>query len=195
MYKINLLPPELLPEPPAKKPLAPKGLLVGVSVLGLLYIGLALALYYTEAQIGDKKRALAGLDTKIQEVEALQKKAAWLEARLSAWQGLLASRRESSALLDTLQLNLPVEMWLTRVEVSGPAEQAAEGKPQERADRMVIEGGSRSVAAVGVYVNRLSKSSYLRRVVLQEVKEVRQAGEAPILVFSIEAVLREGSVN
>jgi len=195
MYKINLLPPELLPEPPARKPFVPKSLLAGVCILGLVYIGLTLALYYTEARIEDNRRALGGLDAKIQEVEVLQNEAAKLETRLSAWQGLLAGRRESTALLNTLQASLPVEMWLTRVEALGPSEQAAEGNPQEGAERLVIEGGSRSLAAVGVYVNRLSGSPYLRRVVFKEVKEVKRAGEAPILVFSIEAVLKEGGVK
>ncbi|MEW6574405.1 MAG: PilN domain-containing protein [Bacillota bacterium] len=203
MYKVNLLPPELLHEPegPSRKPVAPWSLLAAFCLLGLIYIGFALGTYFIKAQADHKQRLLAALEPKIQEVEVLQSKAARLRASLYAWQDLISSRRAYYTLINDFHLNLPVDMWLTRVEILGLEPQAqtqgAPNQPQSppQATRVIIVGGTGSLASVGVYINRLSQLPYFKSVVLKEIKEIRTAGEERVTVFTIEAALKEGRLN
>jgi hypothetical protein len=57
---------------------------------------------------------------------------------------------------------------------------------------VVIEGGTGSLASVGVYINKLCCLPYFTNVALKEVREIRAAGQPGAVVFSIEAGLKEG---
>lgn len=206
MYKVNLLPQELLAGAGgAQRNISlRKILLVTAGFLIALYIILALCLFIGRWQVDTRRKSLSALEPRIQQVDSLRNKAVILKARAAAWQNILSKRRTYRSLLEDFNSRLPVDMWLTRVEISRPEQQTSLGAtpvaPQPQAvpqaipqpTRVVIEGGTSSLASVGVYVNNLGKLPYFKNVALKDVKEVTTTAPERVTVFTIEASLGEG---
>lgn len=211
MYKVNLLPPELVLESERyQRRVRPLALLIILGTVGcLVYTAFVFWFFLSRAQLEEKRQALVALEPQIQQVEALRNRAVALQARTAAWQEVLAQRRTYHPVLADLQRFLPADMWLTRVEIARPEPQASENASQQGAvenqqaqvppspafpnpTRVVIEGGTGSFASVGVYINKLCRLPYFTNVALKEVQEVKTAGQPGATVFIIEARLREG---
>ncbi|RPF49229.1 type IV pilus assembly protein PilN [Thermodesulfitimonas autotrophica] len=207
MYKVNLLPPELVATEPGVSRRSPlyNLLVFCVGGLCLLYVAFLLYLFFSQLQVQQKQKALAALEPQIQQVERLQQQSQALRDRAMVWEGILKERREYYPLLVDLQRVLPVDMWLTRIELgaqpqapgglpAAPAQPQASGgapPPLQPAippapNRLVIEGGTRSLSSVGVYINNLCRLPYLQKVTLREVTTV---GQDHVTTFTIEAVL------
>lgn len=198
MYKVNLLPPELLAigEPGLRRrsPLY-NLLLLAAGGLCLLYLAFLTYLFVGQVQIEAKRKALAALEPQIQQVERLQQQTQILRTRAAVWGELIRRRREYYPLLADLQRVLPVDMWLTRVALLPEQPQPPETtlpKPTTELrvpplpNLLVVEGGTHSLASVGVYVNNLCQLPHFKRVALKEVKRV---GQEQVTTFTIEAVL------
>ncbi|MDI6631102.1 MAG: PilN domain-containing protein [Bacillota bacterium] len=211
MYRVNLLPPELVFESERSQRRArPLGLLIMLGTIGcLVYTAFVFWFFLSRAQLEEKRQALAALEPQIQQVEALQNRAVMLRARTAAWQEVLAERRTHHPVLTDLQRFLPADMWLTRVEIARPEPQVSGSASQQgavenqqaqappppafpRPTRVVIEGGTGSLASVGVYINKLCRLPYFTNVALKEVREIKTAGQPGATVFTIEAGLKEG---
>lgn len=207
MYKVNLLPPELVATEPGGSRRSPlyNLLIFCAGGLCLLYVVFLLYLFFSQLQVQQKQKALAAFEPQIQRVESLQRQSQLLRSRAMVWEGILKERREYYPLLVDLQRVLPVDMWLTRIEL-GAQPQAASGLPAAPAqpqapggtspplqpavppapNRLVIEGGTRSLPSVGVYINNLCRLPYFQKVTLREVTTV---GQDHVTTFTIEAVL------
>lgn len=208
MYKVNLLPPELVAAEPGLHRRSPlyNLLVFCVGGLCLLYVTFLLYLFFSQLQVQQKQKALAALEPQIQQVEKLQQQSQALRDRAMVWEGILKERREYYPLLVDLQRVLPVDMWLTRIELARVEPQAPGGLPAAPAqpqasggappplqpavppvpNRLVIEGGTRSLSSVGVYINNLCRLPYFQKVTLREVTTV---GQDHVTTFTIEAVL------
>jgi len=206
MYKVNLLPVELLTETEGvPRKIQPRVILVAFAgFLCLLYAIFGVYLFIGRAQVEQKRHALAALEPQIQRVEALQNEAVTLKARAAVWQKIISDRRTYYLLLADFQYSLPVDMWLTGVEIFQPEPQtppgAAPNPPQPQAapqalpqpTRVTVEGGTNSLASVGVYLNNLCRLPYFKSVTLKELKEIKTGGQERVTVFTIEAALKEG---
>lgn len=187
MYKVNLLPPELLTaefsETPRRSPVI--GIFVcTVGLLCLLYVALAFYTFNTRVQVNEINNLLIALEPEILQVETLQSRTEFLKSRAAAWRRITEERRTYYPVLTDLHRVLPVDMWLTSVAI---AQQEAGGPVQA-----VIQGGTGSLASVGVYVNNLSRLSYLNSVALIELKQVKNEGKEPVTVFTVKADMRKG---
>lgn len=181
MYKINLLPQELLAEAAGKKRdvLLP-GIIIFFGVLLAVYIGLAANIYIGQRQINEKKAAYKDLVPQIKRVEELQSQTARDKAQLAVLEKTDTERRHYYSVLAQVNSVLPVDMWLTRflVSRSGPSEKEPDklqAEDLQKPTRLVIEGVTGSLSSVGVYLNKLQELSYFEKVTLKEVKEVEVA--------------------
>jgi Tfp pilus assembly protein PilN len=168
-------------------------LLYGIFVVYLYLYGPWLA--------GEKERALEQFGTDIKKAEALRSSASVFKTRAAVWEDLLADRRSPYGLFNDLGRLMPVDMWLTRVAVGMPETLSSPGvepgRPQNSAPaapiltplKVVIEGGTNSLASVGVYSSKLSELPDFRNVTLKTVQE--STGQPPVSVFVIEAELAE----
>ncbi|MGQ9513020.1 PilN domain-containing protein [Thermodesulfitimonas sp.] len=210
MYRVNLLPPELVATEPGAYRRSPlyNLLIFCIGGLCLLYVAFLLYLFFSQLQVQQKQKALAALEPQIRQVETLQRQSQTLKNRALVWEDILKERREYYPLLVDLQRVLPVDMWVTRVELTRTEPQAAGGPPAAAAqpqasggtppaapvrpavppapNRLVIEGGTRSFSSVGVYINNLCRLPYFQKVTL---REVTTAGQDYATIFTIEAVL------
>ncbi|MEW6182938.1 MAG: hypothetical protein AB1500_07145 [Bacillota bacterium] len=223
MYRINLLPQELLADAAGKKRdvLLP-GAIVLSGVLLTAYIILAVYNYIGYLHVNEKKTALQNLEPQIKHVESLESQTAKDKEQLGVLAGADSERRHYYSVLESVYSKLPVDMWLTRFTVSclAPSEktsgkQSDELKPEDfqKPTQLVIQGGTGSLASVGVYLNKLLEFPYLKTVTLKEVREIEVTPEQPsptvqpegdrpavqqaaenvrVTVFTIEAVLAEG---
>lgn len=198
MYKINLLPQELLADTDATTPKSPVvEIVIFLGILAVIYVALSAYIFVCRSQINQKRMALKDLEPQIQRVEALQSKTAILKARLDVLHRTVSEQRQYYPVFKDINANLPEDMWLTRVSISLPeASDKSSEKLQvlnlQEPTQVLIEGGTNSLASVGVYVNKLAKLGYFKQVVLKEVKEVELADGWGVTVFTIEARLVEG---
>ncbi|MEW6447048.1 MAG: PilN domain-containing protein [Bacillota bacterium] len=185
MYKVNLLPPELVSRAElGEAPRRPPVIVVFVCVAGLLclvYIGFAFYIYSARAKVTEIKHELAALEPEIQQVEALQSKTALLKNRAAAWRQITENRKTYYHFFKDLNRLLPVDMWLMSVDMAQPKV----GDPVH----VVIEGATGSLASVGVYINNLSGLPYLNGVTL---KELKQETPVAVTVFTVDAYISDG---
>ena len=201
MTKINLLPAEILSKfEGAPHRSVPLRIPIAFAVLfSFLYLLFVLYLYLVGPQlIKAKERALEVNKSQFQQVEALRDRAAVLNTRASAWQDVLSNRRSYRFFFKDLQRCLPVDMWLTEVKVStedqaAPQESGqSQTEPQESLQSVpeptcvLIRGGTRSLASVGVYYNKLCALPYFKNLELKVVEE-KGFGPSRATVFLIEA--------
>jgi Tfp pilus assembly protein PilN len=192
VYKVNLLPPELTVEErrPSLTERLPAVAWYAVAVVVVLGYSAFLFTYFI-AQ-GDLERKQAALERLAPEVAAAQALAADLksaEARLVAWREVLINREDWVYLLEEVGAKLPAEVWFTALSIvpglpeqTGTAaetaallEQAggegAEAAFQPPVYTMQIEGGSRTLPAVGVFVHHLQRMPQFSSVTLREIRE------------------------
>lgn len=206
LYRVNLLPPELAPGPYIER-----RRLVYIIILtlacGLAGLGVGFfyfQLYVLQHELEATQAEFPALQETVTRVEALRTERQKLEKTSKTWESLLATHTPWRPVLDELARHLPVDMWLTKVEITYEAALAPpkpvtpEGKqppgPQtplpkeEPPNTLVLEGASRSVASLGVYVRKLSNLPFFSQVSLNEFRE--QADET--LSFKITCKLKSG---
>ncbi|HBC93525.1 MAG TPA: hypothetical protein DCZ10_11695, partial [Pelotomaculum sp.] len=129
---------------------------------------------------------------------------------------LLNARQARFPLLEDLSYNMPVDLWLENVNMSyvAPAQTtadkstgAAQGQPaaqpqsqgQADADKkepvappvpnnLILEGYSRTVPSIGIFMNSLYRMPYFSSVLLNELKTDENSGN---IKFKLTAVLKE----
>jgi len=215
MYKINLLPTELQRD----LSLDVKGLVRRVSItitLILLLFGYGVFLfmgYLTQKEINDTEKYLNQISSTVKKVEGIKAQRVKNEESTKKFKELLNARLTRFPLLEDLSYNMPVDLWLDNVDMSyvapanasGGATQGQTAAPpqaqgQAAADKKVpvsppvpntltIEGYSRTVPSVGIFMNNLYRMPYFSSVVLNELKTDEKSGSVK---FKLTAVLKEG---
>jgi Fimbrial assembly protein (PilN). len=136
LYKINLLPPELLPGPYIQG----KRLFViaGInSFFGALLIGGGIFFLQTsqiKAELLSGQAELASLKEKSKSVNGMRTQRFELEKKTAVLEGLLLQRGAYRPVLDGIARCVPVDVWLTGINVQ-------ESNVTEIAQVMVIKGG------------------------------------------------------
>jgi hypothetical protein len=206
VYKINLLPVEL------QKDLSidVKGLVRRVTVTvivilllfgygAFLYLG-----YLTKKEITDTEKYLSQISAAVKRVEGIKAQRVKDEESTKLYKGLLSTRQTRFPMLEDISYNMPVDLWLEKVDMSyvAPKEEGKDGKPAQAANgdkketaappvpnNLIIEGYSRTVPSIGVFMNNLYRMPYFSSVILNELNTDEKSGN---IKFKLTAVLKEG---
>lgn len=204
MYKINLLPPELLPGTYIQG----KRLFViaGITLFfGALLIGggiFFLQAAQIKAELLAGQAELAALKEKSESVAEMRAQRFELEKKTAVLEGLLQQRGAYRPILDGIARCVPVDVWLTGIDVqesketespqqAGTAPAVRKSSPAAPAPVMVIKGASRSVPSIGVCVCKLLELPFFSAARLDEFKEQ----EDGTLAFTITCNLRMGGAR
>lgn len=109
---------------------------------------------------------------------------------LQNFQYLLEKRQAWLPLLESLDAALPVDVWLERISLLRAEPDGPDGTVQaewQLADTMVVDGYSRTVASVGVFMFRLGQTPGLEQITLNEIREEQKYAAYK---FKITAALR-----
>jgi|Deesub1362A_J573_1020465.scaffolds.fasta_scaffold00425_16 Tfp pilus assembly protein PilN len=193
MSKVNLLPPELSPER-RKQSLADLAPAIawraGAAVVVLGYSTFLFTLFSAQGVLEERRTALERLAPEVAAAQELQQERERAEAMLAAWRKVFLEREDLVYLLEDVNAGVPAAVWLTALEIA-PGEETAADEPYPRPSILRIEGRSRSLAAVGAFVQNLNRRPYFSGVVLQEVRE---EGDG-VLSFKISTQLARSSEN
>jgi Tfp pilus assembly protein PilN len=188
MYKVNLLPSEMITEKCRK---GVSGLeaatfwRVAAAVLVLSYGFFVFNLFSAKSLLAERQRVLDGISDQVAAAEALRQEREQAEATVAAWRGVLLGREDWVSLLREVNAVLPEEVWFTALDIRAVAEKDPETPLPPRPDTVYIEGSSRSLTAVGVLVHELHMLPQLAGVTLEEVREGRDG----VLSFRISVEL------
>jgi len=241
MYKINLLPSELQRDLSIDvRKLVKRAAVSLVAVILLAGYGSFLySSYSTRKEIAKTEKYLNELNVTVKKVEEIKKQRETSEQSAQKLKELLNNRLAWSSVLEDLNHNLPVDVWLERIDLSHidlQASTGASGQPKGQADAqapqsqsqpapaqpnpaqagtgavpegkppsgqsgtpapssppvpntLTIEGYSRTVPSIGVFVNNLSRMPYFTRVTLNEFAEDEKMGA---IKFKVTAAIKEG---
>jgi Tfp pilus assembly protein PilN len=109
---------------------------------------------------------------------------------LAAWRKVLLEREDLVYILEDVNAGVPAAVWLTALEIA-PGEETEADEQYPRPSILRIEGRSRSLAAVGAFVQNLNRMPHFSSVGLQEVRE---EGDG-VLSFKISTQLARSSEN
>lgn len=202
MYKINLLPPELQQNNSTYVKKDFKRILRIITVGGIVFV---LLIFYgsflfvlnsLERDIMETEAGLAQLQGTVKQVEEVRKQRLAEEHSVKNYKKLLAERKSWSALLEEIEARLPADVWLINVDASSSgAESQAESAPRgisqlitTNPNGLTVEGYSRAVPSVGIFLNKLGHIPDLEEVSLYEIQE--DSGRIA-LRFKITAALKE----
>ncbi|MBO8169008.1 MAG: PilN domain-containing protein [Thermoanaerobacteraceae bacterium] len=181
MPQVNLLPPELRPQPLLRD----KSLLRWLAVAGaaaLIFLG-ALSwfayLHGLERELVRLKNERRSLQQELQQVKQLEKTIAAKQQELEQLQQVVDSRMRWGELLEQVSDSMPRQVWLESLVLDGGS-------------MLVIRGKTPSLAAVGVLINRLKELAFFDVVVLNRFEYLPEQPE--IAEFQVTAqLLVEGS--
>lgn len=167
MVRINLLP----WREAARKRRQLEVAVTGIAALGVTLLAALLVHLYVEGRIADQEarnRLLEGeiaqLNTKIKEINDLEKTKADLLARMEIIQSLQESRPEIVRLFDELVVGIPEGVYLTKLDQDGRS--------------VVVEGRAQSNARVSAFMRSVERSDWIGnpRLLLIENKDKTGTG-------------------
>jgi len=148
MYKVNLLPPELQRDISVDIRRLVKWLTVSLVVI-ILVLGYGIFLYSffsTKKEIVETEKYLSELQVTVNRIEDIKKQRQKNEQSVQKFKDLVEKRLIWSYILDDLNYNLPVDMWLASIELSFTGLQVstgtvgqAQGQPNAQASQMQIQ--------------------------------------------------------
>lgn len=235
MYKVNLLPDELIqPGFDFKKVLR----VLLVALLVVLISGSYILFLYQSNQVKRElarlQKKVAGIQPDLIHLESLRKQKTELEKASSGIEGIAGNRAAWSPVIAEINSNMPTDMWLTglsfyydrggrqasETDPLKPQQQSIkafnleetarqiEGSKTSQADKqgredgkqgqpatmpvpnaVSIEGESKSILPVGVFVNRLLKVRYFSDVRINDIHESKERGT---LAFSLTVLVSGG---
>ena len=218
MYKINLLPAELQRDLSIDVQGLVRRVTATVMAILLLFAYGAFLFtgYLAQKEISDTERYLSQISAAVKKVEGIKAQRVGNEESTKKFKELLNARQARFPLLEDLSYNMPVDLWLENVDMSyvAPAQTtadkstgAAQGQPaaqpqsqgQADADKkepvappvpnnLILEGYSRTVPSIGIFMNSLYRMPYFSSVLLNELKTDENSGN---IKFKLTAVLKE----
>lgn len=208
MYEVNLLPPEL--QRAWSVSTRRLFLLVVISlVIGLVIFGYAFFLvqsYLTRNELAVVQQRIAAASIRAKEASNLKQRRQQAGASYKAREELINGRQLWADMLDDINVNVPVDVWLTEMKVypekktghddkSGGKAEPAKGGQQDkttievppRPDKVYIEGAAWSIPSIGVLLSNLASLPYFNEVTLEEFHRDEELG---VTVFSISASVK-----
>lgn len=178
--RINLLPVELRQDLPVDwQRLLPKVAIIAVvtAVISayLFFLGFSFTLKVQEQKLD---RQLVTLEPRMKEAREAQHSIAALEKQKMQLEEILRKRTEWSKILWEINDILPQNTWLTSLSVDG------EGK-------LVLQGKSLDLTALGVFVHELNRLPYFTAAKLTQAESGTE-GETAVINFQIVAAVGKG---
>lgn len=216
MYKVNLLPDELTKPGFNLKRITQMSLVsLLVSFMLAVYGVFLYQSHQVKTELARLQNKVASVQPDLKRLEFLRKQRADLEKSASDLEGIAEKRVTWSPVISEINSNMPTDVWLNGLQFyydngGAPASETDPQKNQQQGikppkteevarqsppavmplpNAVSIQGESRSVLPVGVYVNRLLQVKYFTGVRINEVHENQERGT---LVFSITALIRGG---
>ncbi|AQS58482.1 PilN domain-containing protein [Desulforamulus ferrireducens] len=220
MYKVNLLPPELMGW---QKKVDKRQLII--ITLGCLLSGLIILIYgkflydtyHLREQIQTMERELTQYQTEVANAKKLAAQRAEHEKAIEELQKIIKLKRVWGSTLDDINLNMPVDVWLTSLQIvhdktklppNAETPQAAtdeageDAPPVTESDEqtiipnspnvIIIEGKSGTTPSIGVFQKKLNELKYFSSVQLESMEVSNEDGT---FKFIINAVLKESDTN
>ncbi|MBE0466906.1 MAG: PilN domain-containing protein [Candidatus Desulforudis sp.] len=187
MYKVNLLPAEMITEG-RKWSLTENwpGLAwrAGAALVVLVYGVFLFTLFSARGMLDERRAALAQLSSQVHAAQELQRDLEQGEALLATWREMLRGREDWVYVLEDVNAGVPGDVWFTALEIVPGAEEDSE-ELYPRPDRVRFEGRSSFLPGVGRLVENLYRMPHFSGVTLQEAREESDG----ILSFTIMAQL------
>lgn len=206
--KVNLLPPELQREGIIDFKRLLKISVITVLIMVVLggYAAFLVKFSVTRSEVDIAGQELEKLQAVVVRIEDLKKERKRNEVVAEGLHKLVSERDIWSDRLDDLNYNLPVDMWLTELDLLKtqapgktpekkvkPAEQKAAALQQPssipKPDTLILKGFSLSVPSIGVFIYHLNQLPYFSNVTLNEIKE----SEDGSVGYMITIAIKEGS--
>ena len=157
------------------------GLLVVAAVcgIGFWYWSLSRQATQLEAEIANRRREAARLDTVLAEVKVFEDRKTTLQQRVSLIERLRQGQTVPVQLLDHVSRSLPDMLWLTDLRQEGPF--------------LTIEGRTTTLIGLSDFVNNLGTNAVLQKPIeildsAAEVNDPRTGAVAPELIkFTVRA--------
>ncbi|OPY57734.1 MAG: Fimbrial assembly protein (PilN) [Pelotomaculum sp. PtaU1.Bin035] len=240
MYKVDLLPYELQRDVGVDVKKLLKRLSVFLAAIFLLVScgTFVFSELLTRKEIAVTEKELSEIQVTVNNIEEIKKQRQNNQHSIQNYKALINKKLSWSYLLEDLNSNLPVDMWLASLELSftdmsasvgtvgqiaGQSEAQAPAHVQARAQSkatqanvgaapggqspaagqkdspspdsppapniLVVEGYSRTVPSVGIFVNNLDKMPYFTSVKLNEISEEEKNAA---IKFKLTAILKDG---
>lgn len=221
MYKVNLLPPELMGW---QKKVDKRRLVMGALCLvlvGIMLLGYGRFLYNADnlrRQLQDVETELTQYQVEVANVQRLTATKEQNEKAVAALQRIIETRRVWGSTLEDINLTMPVDLWLTGLQIvddktklpqktvtpAQPGDEANQttpavtGNPSEQTiipnppSVMIIEGKSGTTPSIGVFQKHLTNLIYFSSVQLENMEVNDEDGT---FIFTINAVLKESDRN
>jgi type IV pilus assembly protein PilN len=204
MYEVNLLPPELQR---AWGVSTRRFFLVVVVSAGIALVIFGYAFFLVEGYLARNELAavqerLAATSVRAREANNLKQRRQEADTSYKVREELIGGRQLWADMFDDINVNVPVDVWLTEMKVypekkAGDKAEPAKGGQQDktatevppRPDRVYIKGAAWSVPSIGVLLSNLAVLPYFNEVTLEEFHRDEELGVA---VFSISASVKGG---
>lgn len=203
MYKVNLLPDELIqPGVDFKKALRTCSAVLLFVVISVSYGFFLYQLSQSKTELARLQKNAADRQPELELLESLKKQRTELEKAASDLDGIVDNRVTWSPIIAEINSNVPADVFLTALRIYCEGIKTSEAERQVPGDgrkgitaappvpnTVSIQGESRSVLPVGVFVNGLLKVEYFSEVRINDIHENQEKGT---LAFSITALVSGG---
>ncbi|RJQ30620.1 MAG: hypothetical protein C4589_02825 [Peptococcaceae bacterium] len=209
-YKVNLLPSEL----EHRMGVSTRRLIVTATVTVVISLMLAAyAFFLVQAQLSRSELAvvqqrLTVASVRAKEANSLKQRRQQADASYKVKEELVDGRLVWAGMFDDINVNVPVDLWLTSMKVypegkteepgknSGKPEPPKGGQPDKtavvapaRPSKVVIEGAAWTVPSIGVFLNNVVSLPYFNDATLEEFHFDE---ELMATVFSISVSVKGG---
>jgi Tfp pilus assembly protein PilN len=180
---INLLPMELRKDLPIEwSKLLPKLILLGlISFILIFSLGFFIAVYALNLRASNIEAELMDLQPKTKQAVELKKEANTITEQLTALKKLEEKQTSWNNLLWDINDCIPLDLWLVSFRV-GPEQ------------IITINGQSLEFNSIGLFLNQLEQSKFLRETQLLRAETV-DIGDESVYSFEFQAKLDEGRGN
>jgi Tfp pilus assembly protein PilN len=199
LYKVNLLPPKLQRE--GILDIQRLIIILAAALPVILLLGGCLVFLINYAvinnELAETRTQLAALAPALSRVEAVMKERTALEETIRECEEISAKHISWSGLLNDLGAAAPIDLWLTRLDISrkdAAAAKTTSGSGQEaaglaaRPNLLNCKGVSRTLPSIGIFIRNLAGLPYFGEVKLVKIKAVSEGME-----FEITAAIKDES--
>ena len=164
MIKINLLPVKARKKTQVNRDLFLfiAMLVLGLGLVGVVYVNNMKDLSRTQKEIGATKQAVARLQDIYKEYQSIEKQKKEIERRIAVIDQIKEGRPLASRVLYDLPSVVKENVWLTKYKKDG--------------EKFELEGRSLENESIADFIDKLSKIPYYRNVELKTAEDVTEQG-------------------
>ncbi|MEG6615874.1 PilN domain-containing protein [Peptococcaceae bacterium 1198_IL3148] len=190
MYKTNLLPRDLQPQPAINKQRLMRMLtvaLLGCFIAGS-YIFLVIDIHLKQQMLTSLRQEASTGELATKKLVQIQKERQQNEEVINKLQQIISNNINWHDLLNDVNQCLPTDTWFTAISLS-----TIEAKDDELPNQLLVfNGNSTNLSSIGVFIYNLQQLTYFSGVYLDYAKELDSPATPPLLTFKISVTFSGG---